>query len=359
MRLTAEQSAYLNHQMKKVSRSFALVVSCLEEPLRGQMAAAYLLCRVLDNIEDCERPFKWQERRYSEFLAMLDEPRLARETLTYWSQQPWPGLTTDEQKLVGPEGGHALWQIYEQIPEPARSSINHWASVMADGMGQIEDPNQSPRTRCYNGVELLADVEDYDRYCYYVAGTVGHMATELAIYHYHFDENVAEELMATCEACGRGLQKTNIVKDFVKDLGRGISYLPDQWLREVDYRPLSLAGALPIWSYKVIANVLSELRVAADYVLALPYTAAGYRLASLMCLLPAYQTLLLVARNHDRMFTADHRFKISRLTMAKCLLDSRSMIANNTAIRQYNQRLQAAVEEAFVTPELERLAAMI
>lgn len=318
------------------------------------MATAYLICRVLDNIEDCEQPIEWQEKRFNEFAVMLDQPQLAYEILNYWGQEPWPGLTADEQKLMSHEGGYPLWQIYEQIPEPARSSIKNWTSVMAAGMGEIQKPRQELRTQRYNGVQLLANEDDYDRYCYYVAGTVGHLATELAIYHYHFDENVAEALLATCEACGRGLQKTNIVKDFVKDLRRGISYLPDQWLKEVNYQPLSLAGASTIWSHKVIANVLSELRDAADYVLALPYTARGYRLASLMCLLPAYQTLLLVAKNRERLFTADHQFKISRLTMAKCLLDSRSMIADNTAIKQYNQRLQGVVEEAFVKLEFER-----
>ena len=49
--------------MKKVSRSFALVVSFLEEPLRWQMSTAYLICRVLDNIEDCGQPFWWKEKR--------------------------------------------------------------------------------------------------------------------------------------------------------------------------------------------------------------------------------------------------------------------------------------------------------
>jgi phytoene/squalene synthetase len=123
MNLTTQQSAFLNHQMKKVSRSFALVVSFLEEPLRGQMATAYLLCRVLDNIEDCQQPFEWQEKRFTEFSAMLDEPRLAHETLAFWNHERWPGLTADEQKLMAPDGGHPLWQIYEQIPEPVSLSF--------------------------------------------------------------------------------------------------------------------------------------------------------------------------------------------------------------------------------------------
>ena len=308
-----------------------------------------------------EAEYVCPEARDPVFLppTLLDEPRLAQETLAHWNQEPWPGLTSDEQKLMSPEDGYPLWQIYEQIPEPARLSINRWVSVMARGMGQIENPNQSSRSRRYNGVRMLANEDDYDGYCYFVAGTVGHMATELAIYHYQFEENIASELLARCEACGRGLQKTNIVKDFAKDLRRGISYLPDQWLREVNYQPLSLAGASPYWSYKVIANVLSELRDATEYVLALPYTATGYRLASLMCLLPAYQTLLLAAKNHERMFTSDHQFKISRLSMVRCLLDSRSIVADNDAIRHYSQRLHSAIEDAFVTPEFKQHIAII
>jgi hypothetical protein len=43
MNVTAEQSACLTQQMEKVSRSFALVVSYLEEPSRKQMAAVQCL----------------------------------------------------------------------------------------------------------------------------------------------------------------------------------------------------------------------------------------------------------------------------------------------------------------------------
>ena len=48
-----ERSSYLTGRVNEVSRSFALVVPCLEEPLDHHMATAYLLCRLADNIEDC------------------------------------------------------------------------------------------------------------------------------------------------------------------------------------------------------------------------------------------------------------------------------------------------------------------
>jgi len=151
----------------------------------------------------------------------------------------------------------------------------------------------------------------------------------------------------TCEACGRGLQKTNIVKDFAEDLERGICYLPEEWLEKANYTPLSLQGAGLDWKYRILGNVLDELDQASQYVLALPYRAAGYRMASLLCLLPAYQTNLLEARQNEKLFTREHRFKISRQVMARCVMDAQRMLKNNSAILQYGKQIRRDVEELF------------
>ena len=185
--------------------------------------------------------------------------------------------------MMGLDGGLPLWQIYAETPEAARARMRLWLSSMASGMIEFTDPDQVHGFVNRDGVRMLARESDYNRYCYYVAGTVGHMATELAIGHYGFNASVAGSLIANSEACGRGLQKTNIVKDFARDLARGISYLPDQWLQEADYAPLSLLGAPLAWKRHVIDDVMGELRVATDYVLALPYSARGYRMGRPAC----------------------------------------------------------------------------
>jgi hypothetical protein len=97
----------------------------------------------------------------------------------------------------------------------------------------------------------------------------------------------------------------------------------------------------------VLDNVMRELRTSVDYVLALPYSAAGYRMASLLCLLPAYQTILLAAQRHERLFTRGHRVKISRETLAQCMLDARSMVADNDAVLQYSHNTESAINAAF------------
>lgn len=248
---------------------------------------------------------------------------------------------------MGLEHGLGLWEIYARFPDSTRSIIERWVSAMVEGMKHLEDSEHPPEWVRHDGVQVLRDEVDYDRYCYFVAGTVGYMATELVVDFYRLPGGVADRLLDTCEACGRGLQKTNIVKDFPKDLARGVSYLPDRWMREVDGSPLALDGAPTQWKHMVLDNVMGELRTSVDYVLALPYSAAGYRMASLLCLLPAYQTLLLAAQRHERLFTGDHRVKISRETLAQCMLDAQSMVSDNRAILQYSRNLESAVDAAF------------
>jgi farnesyl-diphosphate farnesyltransferase len=336
--------------MNKVSRSFAIVVLNLEEPLHGYMATAYLICRVVDNIEDCTQPFAWKQQRFQDFHRLIAEPASAPQILAVWSQESWPGLTQDELEMMGPARGLILWRIYAQIPERSRSVIRRWTSEMADGMLRVENPDQHPLLENRDGIRVLAAESDYNAYCFYVAGTVGHMATELVVDHYGLAEDVAIRLAASCEACGRGLQKTNILKDFAEDLGRGISYLPYTWHQEADCAPLSLAGAPVRWKKKVIDDVARELHDATEYVVALPYHAAGYRMASLMSLLPAYQTLLLAAKGHAMLFTTEHHVKISRPTFAKCQGVAQSMLTDNEAVRRYRLRLEGEIDAALAQP---------
>jgi farnesyl-diphosphate farnesyltransferase len=200
----------------------------------------------------------------------------------------------------------------------------------------------------HGDVRLQTTVSAYNEYCYHVAGTVGGLGTELVIAHYHLAGQVAEELLDGSTACGRALQKTNIVKDFVEDLERRICYLPDEWLRQIGYMPLALAGAPQHWSYAVVQDVLDELRAATEYVRTIPAEAMGYRIASLVCLLPAYQTMVSAAHHQAQLFTKAHQIKINRQTMAHCLQDAAAMAPHNEAITEHCRRLEQAICTAFL-----------
>jgi len=341
------QRTYLTVAMNKVSRSFALVVPWLEEPLQEQMAAAYLLCRTLDNIEDCGQPLAWQKERFAEFAYLLAEPTQAPMILHQWQKYSWPGLTTDEAALMTLEDGLPLWLIYASFPDHVRAVCRRWISLMAAGMESMLDIDNSTTVTWHGDIRIQKSVADYNEYCYYVAGTVGGLGTELVIAHYGLHAKVGEELLDGSSACGRALQKTNIVKDFVEDLQRGVCYLPDEWLRQVSYQPLRLAGAPIEWSHLVMQDVLHELRNATEYVRSIPIEAMGYRIASLVCLLPAYQTMLSAAQHLPRLFTKDHQIKISREMMAQCLHNAVSMAADNDAIAEHCGGLERAISAHF------------
>jgi farnesyl-diphosphate farnesyltransferase len=344
--LTQAERRYLSNEMEKVSRSFALVVPTLEEPLNYYTATAYLICRVVDNIEDCTQPFVWKNRRFQEFHHLLDEPAIASEILARWGRERWPGLTLDEAAMMSEVAGRTLWQIYAKIPDGDRAVIRRWTAEMADGMALIEGPAQNSMLENHNGVLVLSDAAAYNDYCFYVAGTVGHMVTELAVRQYGLTDEISAQLLASCEACGRCLQKTNILKDFAKDLTRGISYIPYTWHQEIDCAPLALAGAPIEWIRKVIDDIVHELQQSTQYLCMLPYAASGYRMASLMSLLPAYQTVLLAGKQNSELFTPAHQVKISRTTMMKCRWDARSMLNNDEAIQRYSNRLNREIDRA-------------
>jgi farnesyl-diphosphate farnesyltransferase len=174
------------------------------------------------------------------------------------------------------------------------------------------------------------------------------MATELVNLHYQLPEPVAEQLNHYSQFCGRGLQKTNIIKDFRDDVTRGISYLPEEWLSEVDYSPLFLKGAPSEWNRKVLFDVLAELKEATRYTIALPFDAFGYRVSSLLCLLPALQTLLFAARNQAWLFTPQHPKKIDHQTFAQCIQDTQRLTHNNEEILAYYQEIEDQMNAAFI-----------
>lgn len=341
--LTKAEEAYLSLFMNKVSRSFTLVAPQVESPLDHYLAVAYLICRVVDNIEDCVIPFQQKQVLFSEFSNLLQQPELAEYILGKWSQINWSGLSSDEIEMMTIENGLTLWQIYARIPSQYRSSICEWAKKMADGMALVTNLNDESLFITEHQIRLPRTTADYNLYCFYVAGTVGRMITELAITYYNIGHEDGEQLLSYSEACGRALQKTNIVKDFATDLARGDSFLPNEWVQEVDYTPFALKDVPVWWKRRVILDVLAELDESVNYVINLPKTAVGYRKAGLLMMLPAYQTILLAAKRVQTLFTPEHAVKISRTTMGKCVIQAQLMASDDENIRAYGKDLSQQI----------------
>ena len=76
-----------------------------------------------------------------------------------------------------------------------------------------------------DGLNALLTMGDLERYCYFVAGTVGHMLTELFIDAVPRDDTRRQEMQTHAEAFGLGLQLTNILKDITDDRARSTSFI--------------------------------------------------------------------------------------------------------------------------------------
>jgi farnesyl-diphosphate farnesyltransferase len=348
VRLSTAQKQYLSDRMNEVSRSFSLVVPEVESPMADYLSTAYLICRVLDNIEDSLRSYAWQIDRFNEFYQLLQDPSEAETVLRSWEAFDWPGLTDDERRMMGREEGLQLWEIFTLFPLQVRKVIGLWTTKMAEGMARTCNPTEPNYFVNYGDVRLPASYADYNQYCYYVAGTVGRMITDLASLSYGTNGTSNLVTVRDSETCGRALQKTNIVKDFTKDLERNIAFLPDEWLKQVDYSPLYRAGAPAWWKQNVLRDVLDELLQSTHYFMSLPETAVGLRRAVLLMIIPAFETILQAAHQMPNLFTPEHEVKISRTTMGECVLRARKIAADNEAIRNYGQEVYDRFEQLLI-----------
>lgn len=347
--LTQSETKYLSDWMDKVSRSFAIVVRMIEDPLKSYLSIGYLLCRVIDNIEDCAEPDLWKQARYDEVAYLLEHPNKKEKILQTWEALPWSGLTENQKTLMRTASCDPLWQVYYRIPPAERAIMQKWTLVMVAGMRSLENLTEPPNFSKRFGVNVLQTYTDYNTYCYIVAGTVGHLATELAISHYAIQNPAGVSLTSHAEACGRGLQKTNILKDFPTDLRRGISYLSEEWLSMIDFQPLHLGGAPDTWTEMVIVDILNELDDGTEYVLDLPVDAVGYRCASLLCLFPAYQTLFLAAQHRKDLFTQQHVIKIALPVMAECMRDAEKLTIDQEGIAHYSKHWRTEIENLLIS----------
>jgi hypothetical protein len=73
---------------------------------------------------------------------------------------------------------------------------------------------------------MKATSSDLDDYCYYVAGVVGEMLTELFCDYSPAIARHRPALSALSASFAQGLQMTNILKDVWEDRGRGACWLP-------------------------------------------------------------------------------------------------------------------------------------
>lgn len=311
--------------LEEVSRSFSKPIQLLPAEQKRALTIGYLLCRVIDTIEDSSDLHDEKRDELFQLFHHVLRGRGEPESLfiLFGEAQASPA----EKRLL--KGFSSVMRVFASQSLKVQAMIIAWVSEMADGM-QI----YCRRTvgRSFTSVFSLTDLE---RYCYYVAGTVGHLITDL------FSDligrpEVEVELRKNAESFGLGLQMVNMVKDITDDFARGISYMPRQLCLDEGFEPEQLlnsenrAAAFSVVN-KVIDRAAQHLNAAMDYVIAIPSSQQGLRLFCVLPLFMAVETLKL-ARNNPATFEVGEKVKISRELVGRIIAECGRICGDDQAL---------------------------
>jgi farnesyl-diphosphate farnesyltransferase len=311
--------------LEGVSRTFALTIPQLPEKLYGPVANAYLLCRIVDTIED-EVSLSAQQKKYfcSEFIQVVktgfnSEP-FAVELAPLLSAQTIPA----EHTLI-----HVLprvIQITHKFDPDQIEALATCVETMAEGMPIFQAQD------LHGGLATLAEM---DSYCYYVAGCVGEMLAKLFC---HYSPEIAQhqdELLRLSVSFGQGLQMTNILKDIWDDAERGVCWLPQDIFTETGFDLKNLRPETQDENFRkglehLISIAHQHLHNALKYTQLLPSHEIGIRNFCLWALGMAILTLKKIKQNLD--FTDSDQVKITRKSVKATILATRLTGRNNSML---------------------------
>jgi farnesyl-diphosphate farnesyltransferase len=307
-----------------VSRTFALTIPQLPMPLRTTVTNAYLLCRIADTIED-EPALSAAEARgfLQRFTAVVSGSEaagpLAREIAMRLTERTLPAerdLVANMERVV----------VSARLSEQ-RAAILRCIELMCDGMDHFQ------RTASVRG---LARSTDLDSYCYYVAGVVGEMLTDLFC---DYSSQIAAHratLVELAASFGEGLQLTNILKDFWEDRSRGACWFPQDVFTRYGVELAQLTPERPDPGFHaglrdLVGVAHGHLRNALDYSIAIPARESGIRRFCVWAIGLAVLTLRGIAATPQ--FTAGTQVKVSRTAVRMTQLFTSAVVRSDRLLR--------------------------
>jgi 4,4'-diapophytoene synthase len=317
---------FQSEMLEGVSRTFALTIPQLPSELCRVVSNAYLLCRIVDTIEDEPVLSGAQKNSFcQQFLKTLNVARNAesfsRHLCAALSSQTPPA----EHELI--RNVPRVLRITRSFSEPQREALQQCVRAMAKGMGQFQLRGEK------QGLQSLGDL---DQYCYYVAGVVGQMLTRLFCLHSPEVAKHHDALMALAVSFGQGLQMTNILKDVWEDHQHGACWLPRKIFAEEGFDLSDLTTARNRQAFergvqRLIGIAHRHLRNALAYTLLIPKPETGIRDFCLWAIGLAVLTLRKINNHLD--YTDGNQVKISRLSVKGTILATRLTRQNDTLLK--------------------------
>ena len=316
---------FQSDMLEQVSRTFALTIPQLPPTLRRVVANAYLLCRIVDTLED--EPLIESARKQvfcQQFVGVLNGVNnagwFARELGSALSSRTPPA----EHELI--QNVPRVVDISRSFSAPERCALQQCVTIMASGMAQFQLSHNK---------HGLKNLHELDRYCYYVAGVVGEMLTTLFCLYSPRIAQQHDRLMRLAVSFGQGLQMTNILKDIWEDYANGACWLPreifadDFELREMARGENSAQFQRGIQRLVGVAH--GHLKDALSYTLVIPRREIGIRNFCLWAIGLAVLTLRKINRHLD--YSEGNQVKISRTSVKGTIVVSRLAVRHDHVLR--------------------------
>ena len=278
--------AYQKAILSSVSRTFALTIPLLPPIIEKVVGNTYLLCRIVDTIEDAAELTPEAKKNLSALFLDVVLERAPVESFVELCLDALKNYSNhDELDLIAHTP--TVLRILHTCSRHDQEAVSRCVSIMSEGMSR------------FHGLQTeagLKDLSEFEDYCYVVAGVVGELLTSIFRHDSpQFSKNIqGHENLAI--AFGQALQMTNILKDSPEDRARGVSWKPAN---------LSQLDLLQI-AYQKLSDSLT-------YILLIPKEEVGMRRFCLLAFGLAVLTLdKLAARDH---FERQEDIKLSRNTV--------------------------------------------
>jgi len=320
--------------LPRVSRTFALGIKLLPPRIEPPVRIGYLLCRIADTIEDdvVFAPAR-KAALLDTFLACFDDESVAD---AFGAISPDLTATDDYRELVAGTG--TVFLMWRMLDKPTRTILRRWVTEMVGGMRRfvLEHPE---------GIRI-ASVGEYREYCYYVAGTVGHLLTDLWHEHSHvIGRRTYARLLENCEAFGEALQTVNILKDIAWDAEReNAIYIPSELLAAVGSGHDAILGAERRAANRgalapLIQLAHDDLERALCYIEALPAAAVRIRL---FCMLPVLFAIATMREleGTEAMLVPGGSVKIARAEVRALIVAASTSTLTNPTLRWLADRVR-------------------
>ncbi|HMB01437.1 MAG TPA: squalene/phytoene synthase family protein [Spirochaetota bacterium] len=279
--------AYCRYILPKVSRSFAFNISLLRGQLHLSVLSGYLVCRILDTIEDAPH-FKSKTKitLLKSFLKIFNN--YSESGINTWTAKT-AKLTAHPAEKELLQNSSRVLRVIQKLPPFYKNELKGPVNRMGQGMAAML------RKHSKGHKATIKDENELKKYCYYVAGTVAEFLTGV------FTQKIRSPyrrryLKLYMNDFGLALQLTNIIKDFQNDNQRNWGYIPRTWyqrfrLQQKDFfccrYPEKNKKLLSFFIKRIIDYQLKAL----DYLKAIPRTRVRIRLFCAFALFLAAMTL--------------------------------------------------------------------